>query len=62
MEKRCGKDRRSGKERRYHDATILAPDNRSGHDRRSGKDRRRLPWVVEVKHLSDRAPFRLVGI
>jgi hypothetical protein len=40
MDRRNVKDRRTGADRRYHDATILAPDHRSRRDRRSGKDRR----------------------
>ena len=40
LDRRC-KDRRTGKDRRYHDATILAPDRRNGQDRRNGKDRRK---------------------
>lgn len=36
-----GEDRRSGKDRRQHNATILAPDRRSGKDRRKAKGKRK---------------------
>jgi len=35
------KDRRSGKDRRQQNATIMAPDRRSGKDRRKTKGRRK---------------------
>ena len=35
------KERRSGKDRRQQNATILAPDRRSGKDRRKTKGRRK---------------------
>ena len=41
MKPRSGKGRQRGKDRRYHNATILGPDRRTGEDRRSGKDRRK---------------------
>lgn len=34
-------NRRDNLKRRYHDATILAPDRRIGQNRRSGEDRRK---------------------
>ena len=40
MEIREDYDRRTGKDRRYHDAAILAPDRRADEDRRTGEDRR----------------------
>ena len=35
------KDRRSGKDRRQLNATILAPDRRTGKDRRKNKGKRK---------------------
>ena len=35
------KDRRSGKNRRQQNATIMAPDRRNGKDRRKTKGRRK---------------------
>ena len=43
MKQRRGEGRQRGKDRRYHDATILAPDRRTGKNRRNGKDRREFP-------------------
>ena len=34
MKQRSGEGRQRGKDRRYHDATILAPDRRTGKDNR----------------------------
>jgi hypothetical protein len=42
MKPRNGEGRQRGKDRRYHDAKILAPDRRTGKDRRGGKDRRKF--------------------
>ena len=42
MDCRGDRDRRSGKDRRCHNATILAPDRRNGKDRRSGEEERKL--------------------
>ncbi len=36
-------NRRDDHKRRYHDATILAPDRRGGQDRRSDEGRRKAP-------------------
>ncbi len=38
METREDKDRRNGKDRRCHDAAILAPDRRTNEDRRSNNN------------------------
>ena len=41
-ERRTGKDRRSEKNRRYENFTVLAPDKRDCRGRRSGDDRRKM--------------------
>jgi len=41
-DRRGGEERRIGKNRRCHDAKILAPGGRSDEDRRDDKDRRKL--------------------
>jgi hypothetical protein len=47
-------DRRSGEDRRYHDATTLGPDRRSGDDRRISIDWR-APTLPNNNFLPDRS-------
>jgi hypothetical protein len=44
-------DRRSGKDRRQLNATILAPDRRSGKDRRKNKGRRKRVKLQSLFYL-----------
>ncbi|MDF1593656.1 MAG: hypothetical protein P1P89_19280 [Desulfobacterales bacterium] len=45
------KERRGGKDRRQHNATILAPDRRSGKDRRKTKGRRKRVLLKTLVYL-----------
>jgi len=44
MDRRSGKNKRSGQDIRHHDDDIMAPDFRINRGRMSGKDRRGLSW------------------
>lgn len=45
------KEKRSGKDRRQHNATILAPDRRSGKDRRKTKGSRKRVLLQSLVYL-----------
>jgi len=45
VERRLGKDRRSGLDRRKsRNLNYKGPERRNGRDRRSGIERRKTPW------------------